>query len=55
MVDLKKYTFGSARFKSPGNIPTGHFRLDFIIHYGCDPIQVDLKNSAKIDLVFEYY
>ncbi len=34
---------------SPGNIPTGHFRLDFIIQYGQDPTKVDLNNIEGYD------
>lgn len=29
---------------SPGNIPTGHFILDFIIHYGEDPTKINLND-----------
>ncbi len=32
-----------ASTRSPGNIPTGHFELDFIIHYGISPKDLDLS------------
>ena len=38
-----------ARVKSPGNIPTGHFNLDFIIQYGMHPGQVDLNKIEGYD------
>ena len=41
--NLKGFCVKGARFESPGNIPTGHFLLDFIIHYGTDPTKVDLS------------
>jgi len=37
------------KFKSPGNIPTGHFSLDFIIHNGVDPTKVDLSSLRGYD------
>jgi recombination protein RecA len=38
-----------ARASSPGNIPTGHFNLDFIIQYGQDPTKVDLNSLEGYD------
>jgi len=38
-----------ARAESPGNIPTGHFNLDFIIQYGADPTKVDLNKVEGYD------
>jgi len=38
-----------ARASSPGNIPTGHFNLDFIIQYGQDPTKVDLNTIEGYD------
>ncbi len=41
--NLKGFSIGGAKFKSIGNIPTGYFALDFVIHYGRDPSRVDLS------------
>lgn len=49
MAKLSSYTFGTARFRSPGNIPTGHFHLDFAIHHGCDPTKIDLNSLEGYD------
>ncbi len=38
-----------ARESSPGNIPTGHFNLDFIIQYGQNPTRVDLNQVDGYD------
>jgi len=46
LKNLEGFGITSARFKSNGNIPTEHFSLDFAIHYGCNPQEVDL-NSLK--------
>lgn len=43
LKQLKGFSLTGAKFKSPGNIPTGHFILDFVIHYGCDPTKIDLN------------
>jgi recombination protein RecA len=40
--NLKGFCRMGARESSPGNIPTGHFELDFIIQYGMSPDKVDL-------------
>lgn len=34
---------------SPGNIPTGHFVLDFVIHYGEDPTNINLHDLEDYD------
>ncbi len=38
-----------ARASSPGNVPTGHFNLDFIIQYGQNPTRVDLNSIEGYD------
>ncbi len=38
-----------AHSESPGNIPTGHFKLDFAIQYGMDPSKVDLNKIEGYD------
>jgi recombination protein RecA len=43
MKHLKKFCLTGAKFKSPGNIPTNHFVLDFVIHNGTDPTKIDLS------------
>lgn len=43
---LKGFCRRGAHDESPGNIPTGHFKLDFAIQYGMDASKVDL---SKID------
>jgi len=43
LKNLRGFSLGSARFKSTGNISTGHFSLDFIIHYGRTPASVDFS------------
>jgi len=45
--NLKGFCQMGARASSPGNIPTGHFKLDFIIQYGMDPTKIDLNNVEK--------
>jgi recombination protein RecA len=44
--NLKGFCQMGADVEDIGNVPTGHFQLDFIIHYGIDPSEVDL-NSLK--------
>jgi len=46
---LKGFCSQGADFKSPGNIPTGHFSLDFAIQYGMDPTRVDLNSLQGYD------
>ena len=38
-----------ASARSPGNIPTGHFELDFAIHHGVSPIKADLSSVEGYD------
>jgi recombination protein RecA len=47
--NLKGFCQLGARAESPGNIPTGHFHLDFIIQYGVDPTKVDLNQVEGYD------
>ena len=47
--NLKGFCQKGARASSPGNIPTGHFVLDFIIQYGQDPTKVDLNKVEGYD------
>jgi RecA/RadA recombinase len=47
--NLKGFCQLGARAESPGNIPTGHFNLDFIIQYGQDPTKVDLNKVEGYD------
>ncbi len=47
--NLKGFCQKGARTSSPGNIPTGHFQLDFIIQYGEDPTKVDLSKIEGYD------
>lgn len=44
MKNLKSFIKIGADINSPGNIPTGHFNLDFILHYGENPSKIDLSN-----------
>jgi recombination protein RecA len=46
---LKGFCQRGARVSSPGNIPTGHFKLDFAIQYGMDPSKVDLNKMEGYD------
>jgi len=49
MKNLEGFCVKGARFQSTGNVPTGHFSLDFAIHYGMNPNDVDL-NKIKYDM-----
>ncbi len=49
LKNLKGFCQVGARVKSPGNIPTGHFRLDFAIQYGMDPTKIDLNKIPGYD------
>lgn len=42
--NLKGFIRRGANVASKGNIPTGHFNLDFAIHHGLLPEQVDFSN-----------
>ncbi|MFW6015239.1 MAG: hypothetical protein ACOCRK_02230 [bacterium] len=43
MKNLKSFVKMGADIEPPDNIPTGHFALDFILHYGEDPSNIDLS------------
>lgn len=47
--NLKGFFRRGAQFKSPGNIPTGHFALDFGIHFGESPSNIDLDSLEGYD------
>lgn len=47
--NLKGFCRMGARESSSGNIPTGHFNLDFIIQYGMSPGEVDLNKLEGYD------
>lgn len=49
LKNLKGFCSEGAQFNSPGNVPTGHFILDFVIHYGMDPTQRNLEVLEKYD------
>lgn len=46
---LKGFCRRGAHDESPGNIPTGHFKLDFAIQYGMDASRVDLSKIEGYD------
>ncbi len=45
--NLKGFCQIGARVSSPGNVPTGHFKLDFAIQYGMDITKTDLSKVEK--------
>ncbi len=45
--NLKGFCQIGARVSSPGNIPTGHFELDFAIQYGLNAAKADLSKVEK--------
>lgn len=47
--NLKGFCQIGAKPSSPGNIPTGHFKLDFAIQYGMDVTKVDLSKIEGYD------
>ena len=49
MENLKGFFRKGATMRSPGNIPTGHFDLDFVIHYGVSPKNLDLSTVEGYD------
>jgi recombination protein RecA len=49
LKNLKGFCKKGAGFSSPGNIPTGHFALDFAIQYGMDPLKIDLSSLSQYD------
>ena len=46
---LEGFTIGTAKFISPGNIPTGHFNLDFAINFGSSPDNINLNTLEGYD------
>jgi recombination protein RecA len=48
-TSLRGFCRRGAHEKSPGNIPTGHFKLDFAIQYGMDVSRVDLSKIEGYD------
>jgi len=46
---LQGFGIGTAKFNSPGNIPTGHFNLDFAIHFGLSPDNINLSTLEGYD------
>jgi len=49
LENLKGFIRLGASTNSPGNIPTGHFNLDFAINYGVLPKDADLSNLEGYD------
>lgn len=49
MENLDGFMSKGAREKVKQNIPTGHFELDFGLHYGCLPSNVDLSTLKNYD------
>ena len=47
--NLKGFIIGSGNVEPNEYIPTGHFRLDFAINYGDDPIKTNLSAVAGYD------
>jgi len=47
--DLADFFQIGADIDSPGNIPTGHFKLDFAIQYGEDAAKIDLSKIEGYD------
>lgn len=46
---LEGFGIGTAKFNSPGNIPTGHFNLDFAINFGSPPDNINLNTLEGYD------
>lgn len=46
---LEGFGITTAKFNSPGNIPTGHFNLDFAVHFGTSPDNVNLNTLEGYD------
>jgi len=46
---LEGFGIGTAKFNSPGNIPTGYFNLDFAVHFGTSPDNVNLNTLEGYD------
>ena len=49
LENLKGFVKKGAAATSPGNIPTGHFELDFLIHHGELPGDIDLSQDKSYD------
>ena len=49
LENLKGFVRKGASSGSPGNVPTGHFVLDFVIQYGTTPDKVDLTTLEDYD------
>lgn len=49
LENLKGFVKRGAASTSPGNIPTGHFELDFVMHHGELPGNVDLSQDQSYD------
>jgi RecA/RadA recombinase len=49
LENLKGFIRLGAAATSPGNVPTGHFDLDFAIHYGELPADMDLDTLKDYD------
>ena len=49
LQNFKGFFRRGAETRSPGNIPTGHFDLDFVLHYGKLPKDVDLDSLEGYD------
>ena len=49
LQNFKGFFRRGAETRSPGNIPTGHFDLDFVLHYGKLPKEVDLDSLEGYD------
>ena len=47
--NLENFFRVGATARSPGNIPTGHFELDFVINHGVSPIKTDLATIEGYD------
>ncbi len=47
--DLSGFFRLGADIESPGNVPTGHFKLDFAIQYGMDASKTDLSKIEGYD------
>jgi len=46
---LEGFGITTAKFNSPGNIPTGHFNLDFAINFGTSPDNINLNTLEGYD------
>lgn len=46
---LQGFGIGTGKFNSSGNIPTGHFNLDFAIHFGSSPDNINLHTLEDYD------